>query len=89
MLTKDPAKQGALGLVVNTSLFIILLAAETTDAKLTEGEQHWRKQVVTFFSCISNLLLAAAGVALAGALGMNLPGSRSLITPLVGAVVQV
>ncbi|KAK1761509.1 hypothetical protein QBC47DRAFT_397473 [Echria macrotheca] len=80
---------GALGLAVNTTLFVVLLGAETVDANLTEGEQHWRKQVVTFFSCISNLLLAGAGVALAGALGMKLLGSKSLITPLVWASVQV
>jgi hypothetical protein len=76
-------------LVTNIGLFIILLRAERTKVTLTEGEQHWRKQIVTFFSCISNLLLAGAGLGLAGALGMRLSESRSLITPLVWAAIQV
>jgi hypothetical protein len=85
----DDAEQGVLGLVINIGLFIILLRAERTKVTLTEGEQHWRKQVVTFFSCISNLLLAGAGTGLAGALGMKLSESKSLITPMVWAAIQV
>ncbi|KAK4455403.1 hypothetical protein QBC34DRAFT_420200 [Podospora aff. communis PSN243] len=80
---------GVFGLVINIGLFIILLRAERTKVTLTEGEQHWRKQVVTFFSCISNLLLAGAGTGLAGALGMKLSESKSLITPMVWAAIQV
>ncbi|KAK0625953.1 hypothetical protein B0T14DRAFT_424531 [Immersiella caudata] len=80
---------GVLGLVTNIGLFIMLLRAERTKVTLTEGEQHWRKQVVTFFSCISNLLLAGAGTGLAGALGMRLSESKSLITPMVWAAIQV
>ncbi len=74
--------------MINIGLFVMLLAAEKPKAKLTEGEQHWRKQIVTFFSCVFNLLLAGAGVGLAGALGMKVPGSKSLITPLVCASLQ-
>jgi len=85
----DEAEQGVLGLVTNIVLFLILLQAEKPKVTLTEGEQHWRKQIVTFFSCISNLLLAGAGVGLAGVLGMNLSGSKSLITLLVWAAIQV
>jgi hypothetical protein len=55
---------------------------------LTEGEQHWRKQVVTFFGCVLNLLLAGAGVGLAGTLGTRTADSKSLIAPLVWALIQ-
>lgn len=75
--------------MANIGLFILLLRAERTKVTLTEGEQHWRKQVVTFFSCIANLLLAGAGIGLAGALGMRLSESKSMIAPLVWASIQV
>ncbi|KAK5661054.1 hypothetical protein OQA88_12433 [Cercophora sp. LCS_1] len=88
-LPKSSLVLGLLGLVTNIGLFVLLLGVERVNTKLTEGEQHWRKQVVTFFSCISNLLLAGAGVALAGAMGMKLPGSKSLITPLVWVSIQI
>ena len=87
MLT-HPHEQGALGLVLNISLFLGLLAAEASKPKLTEGEQHWRKQVITFFGCTSNLLLAVAGVGLAAAMGAHVPSSKSLIIPLVWASIQ-
>ncbi|KAK0651125.1 hypothetical protein B0T16DRAFT_73420 [Cercophora newfieldiana] len=80
---------GVLGLATNIGLFIILLRAERTKVTLTEGEQHWRKQIVTFFSCISNLLLAGAGIGLAGVLGTKLSESMSLIMPMVWAAIQV
>ncbi|KAK3340020.1 hypothetical protein B0T25DRAFT_574893 [Lasiosphaeria hispida] len=79
---------GALGLIANIGLFAVLLRAEESEASLTEGEQHWRKQTITFFSCVFNLLLAGAGVGLAGAMGIKVPGSKSLITPLVWASIQ-
>ncbi|KAG7285602.1 hypothetical protein NEMBOFW57_010231 [Staphylotrichum longicolle] len=55
---------------------------------LTEGEQHWRKQVVTFFGCLLNVLLAAAGVGLAVTLGTKVADSKSLIAPLIWASIQ-
>lgn len=55
---------------------------------LTEGEQHWRKQVVTFFGCLLNTLLAAAGVGLAVTLGNKAADSKSLIAPLIWASIQ-
>lgn len=55
---------------------------------LTEGEQHWRKQVVTFFGCLLNVLLAAAGVGLAVTLGTKAADSKSLIAPLIWASIQ-
>ncbi|KAK0704648.1 hypothetical protein B0H67DRAFT_649077 [Lasiosphaeris hirsuta] len=79
---------GGLGLVANIGLFAVLLRAEESEASLTEGEQHWRKQTATFFSCVFNLLLAGAGVSLASAMGIKVPGSKSLITPLVWASIQ-
>ncbi|KAK3387948.1 hypothetical protein B0H63DRAFT_167187 [Podospora didyma] len=79
---------GILGLVINIGLFVTLLAVDRTKATLTEGEQHWRKQIVTFFSCVFNLLLAGAGVGLASAMGIKVSESRSLITPMALAVVQ-
>ena len=55
---------------------------------LTEGEQHWRKQVVTLFGCLLNLLLAGAGVGLAVALGTKAADSKTLIAPLIWASIQ-
>lgn len=82
------SSQGTLGLTLNVALFTLLLALEPAKAALTEGEQHWRKQVVTFFGCVLNVLLAGAGVGLAGALGIKTSDSTSLIAPLVGASIQ-
>ncbi|KAK3314852.1 hypothetical protein B0H66DRAFT_323828 [Apodospora peruviana] len=79
---------GILGLIVTIVLFYILLAVEPTKVALTEGEQHWRRQVVTFFSCIFNVILAGAGLGLAVALGIKVMSSKSLITPLAWAAIQ-
>jgi hypothetical protein len=78
--------QGALGLVLNAGLFIVLLAVEPNRITLTESEQHWRKQIVTFFGCVLNLLFAGAGIGLA--LGMKEAESTALILPLVWASIQ-
>jgi hypothetical protein len=55
---------------------------------LTEGEQHWRKQVITFFGCTANLMLAVAGASLAAAMGVRTSDSKSLIPPLVCVAFQ-
>ncbi len=80
--------QGALGLALNTALFILLLKVEPNRIMLTEGEQHWRKQVVTLFGCLLNLLLGGAGFALAIALGIKAADSKTLIAPLIWASIQ-
>lgn len=46
---------------------------------MTEREQHWREQVVTFFGCVLNLLLVGAGTGLAIALGIRTVDPKSLI----------
>ncbi|KAK4107532.1 hypothetical protein N656DRAFT_719893 [Canariomyces notabilis] len=79
---------GAIGAVLNAAIFTLLLSMEPNRIMLTEGEQHWRKQVVTFFGCVLNLLLAGAGVGLAGTLGTRTADSKSLIAPLVWALIQ-
>ncbi|KAK3392202.1 hypothetical protein B0T20DRAFT_50045 [Sordaria brevicollis] len=92
---------GTIGLILNIGIFAALLAVETTSAKvaLTEGEQHWRKKIVTVSCCVFNLLLAGAGIGLAGAMGIRLSNvggrqsgmsesERSLIAPLVLGSVQ-
>ncbi|KAK1828312.1 hypothetical protein QBC39DRAFT_393272 [Podospora conica] len=79
---------GGLGLVLNIGLFVVLLGAETSKPRLTEGEQHWRKQIITFFGCAANLILAVAGVSLAAAMGVRISDSKSLITPLVCIALQ-
>ena len=66
----------------------MLLGAETSKPRLTEGEQHWRKQVITFFGCTANLMLAVAGASLAAAMGVRTSDSKSLITPLVCVAFQ-
>ncbi|KAK3372926.1 hypothetical protein B0T24DRAFT_528681 [Lasiosphaeria ovina] len=79
---------GIVGLIFNIVLFVILLAVETSRPSLTEGEQHWRKQIVTFFGCVFNLLLAGAGIGLACTMGLKISVSRSLISPTALAAIQ-
>lgn len=92
---------GTIGLILNIGIFAALLAVETTSAKvtLTESEQHWRKKIVTVSCCVFNLLLAGAGIGLAGAMGIRLSNvggrqsamsesERSLIAPLVLGAIQ-
>jgi hypothetical protein len=69
-------------------LFGLLLALETTKAELTESEQHWRKQTVTLFGCILNILLAGAGIGLVAALMPRISESRVLIAPLAWSTMQ-
>lgn len=80
--------QGVIGLVLNIALFTVLLSMETHNISLTEGEEHYRRQVVTFFGSMVNLLLAGAGVGLAATLGVKTVDSKSLIAPLVSASIQ-
>jgi hypothetical protein len=84
-----PVTQGSVGLTLNIALFALLLVVEPNRITLTEGEQHWRKQTVTFFGCLLNLLLAGSGVGLAVALGIRAPDSKQMIAPLVWASIQV
>lgn len=56
---------------------------------LTEGEQHWRKQVVTFFGCLLNLILAGAGLRLAVTLGTHTAESKMMVGPLMWTAIQV
>ncbi|AEO61308.1 hypothetical protein MYCTH_2084292 [Thermothelomyces thermophilus ATCC 42464] len=79
---------GSLGFVINVALLAALLAVEPIKITLTEGEQHWRKQVVTFFGCLLNLLLAGAGFCLAVHLGVKAADSKLLIAPLVWTYFQ-
>ncbi|KAK3684179.1 hypothetical protein B0T22DRAFT_271253 [Podospora appendiculata] len=88
-LTMSCLVLGILGLVTNVGLFVILLAVEPTKVTLTEGEQHWRRQMVTVFSCVLNIVLVGAGVGLAGAIGIRVTAhSKSLITPLAWLSIQ-
>ncbi|KAK4101792.1 hypothetical protein N658DRAFT_38219 [Parathielavia hyrcaniae] len=82
---------GTIGLVLNISLFALLLILEPNRITLTEGERHWRKQTATFFGCLLNLLLAGAGVGLAIALGTRArdTGAMRLIPPLMWVSMQV
>lgn len=80
--------QGSLGFSINIALLAALLAVEPIEITLTEGEQHWRKQVVTFFGCLLNLLLAGAGFCLAVNLGLKAADSKLLIAPLLGTYFQ-
>jgi len=64
------------------------MAVEPNKITLTEGEQHWRKQVVTFFGCSLNLLLAGAGFCLAINLSTKATDIKSLIAPLVWTYLQ-
>jgi len=80
---------GTLGMVINVGLFMALLAADKTDYSLTESEQHWRKQVVTFFGCLFNLIMTCAGTSLAGTMAARTADSRLLIAPLLWASIQV
>ncbi|KAL2155612.1 hypothetical protein VTH82DRAFT_354 [Thermothelomyces myriococcoides] len=79
---------GSLGFSINIALLAALLAVEPIEITLTEGEQHWRKQVVTFFGCLLNLLLAGAGFCLAVNLGLKAADSKLLIAPLLGTYFQ-
>lgn len=80
--------QGTFGLTVNIALFVMLLAVEPNRITLTESEQHWRKQVVTFFGCVVNLLLAGAGIGLGLTLSIKAADSKPLIAPLILASIQ-
>ncbi|GAB1313663.1 hypothetical protein MFIFM68171_03873 [Madurella fahalii] len=79
---------GSLGAIINIIIFILLLATEVNKVTLTEGEQYWRKQIVTFFGCLLNLVLGGAGGALAGTLGVKTTESKSLIAPIIWALIQ-
>ncbi|KAK3898526.1 hypothetical protein C8A05DRAFT_18912 [Staphylotrichum tortipilum] len=81
---------GTSGLVITTALFALLLRGEKNRIALTEGEQHWRKQVLTLFACLLNLLLAGAGASLTVVVGINMKmvDSKALIAPLIWASLQ-
>ncbi|KAK4159688.1 hypothetical protein QBC43DRAFT_221393 [Cladorrhinum sp. PSN259] len=79
---------GAFGLFINIAMFCILLAVESNKVTLTEGQQHWRKQIVTFFACVLNVILSAAGVGLVGLLGANVAETRSMMPSLILASIQ-
>ncbi|KAK3997026.1 hypothetical protein QBC44DRAFT_230198 [Cladorrhinum sp. PSN332] len=79
---------GVFGLIINVGMFCLLLAVETNKVTLTEGQQHWRKQIVTFFACVLNVILAAAGVGLAGSLSANVGETKSMMAPLILASLQ-
>ncbi|KAM7186943.1 hypothetical protein V8F20_011172 [Naviculisporaceae sp. PSN 640] len=79
---------GIMGVIISMASFAGLMAVEPNRVALTEGEQHWRRQLVTLFSCIFNIILAGAGIGLAAALGIQVSRSPSLITPLVFAAIQ-
>ncbi|KAK0736099.1 hypothetical protein B0T21DRAFT_383740 [Apiosordaria backusii] len=79
---------GALGLTINVAAFGMLLSMETHRVALTEGQQHWRKQIITVFACVLNIFLAGAGVGMAGILGTKIIESKSMIMPLVWASIQ-
>jgi hypothetical protein len=80
--------QGTLGLTVNIALLILFLAVEPNRITLTESEQHWRKQVVTVFACVVNLLLAGAGIGLGLPLSIKAADSSPLIVPLILTSIQ-
>ncbi|KAH6613267.1 hypothetical protein F5144DRAFT_661263 [Chaetomium tenue] len=79
---------GSLGFTINVILLALLLAVEPNRISLTEGEQHWRRQVVTLFGCLLNLLLAGAGVCLAATLGIKVAESKPLLAPLLWTYIQ-
>ncbi|KAK4222220.1 hypothetical protein QBC38DRAFT_375554 [Podospora fimiseda] len=79
---------GVFGLIINVGMFCLLLAVEVNKVTLTEGQQHWRKQIVTFFACVLNLILAGAGAGLVGLLSADVDETKSLIAPLVLASIQ-
>ena len=87
-LINPPNLQGGFGLVINITVFCLLLSLDTNKVTLTEGQQHWRKQVVTLFGSVLNIVLAAAGVGLVGLLGVRVAESKSMIIPLVWATIQ-
>ncbi|KAL2265131.1 hypothetical protein VTJ83DRAFT_6231 [Remersonia thermophila] len=79
---------GMLGFIFNITLFVFLLAVEPNRITLTEGEQHWRKQVVTFFGCCLNVLLACASVGLAFTLSVKTSDYGALIAPFICTYIQ-
>ncbi|KAK3903718.1 hypothetical protein C8A05DRAFT_14323, partial [Staphylotrichum tortipilum] len=79
---------GSLGLAINVAFFVILQQRETNRITLTEGEQHWRKQVLTSFACLANLPMGGAGVGLAFTLGIKAADLKALAAPLIWAVDQ-
>jgi hypothetical protein len=80
--------QGTIGFVLNIVLFIFLLAVEPNRITLTEGEQHWRKLVVTFFGCVLNFLLACSAVGLTFTLSTKVADYSPLIAPLICTYIQ-
>ncbi|KAK3298058.1 uncharacterized protein B0H64DRAFT_474068 [Chaetomium fimeti] len=79
---------GSLGFTINIILLALLLVVEPNRISLTEGEQHWRRQIVTLFGCLLNLLLAGGGVCLAASLGIKATDSKALLAPLLCTYVQ-
>ncbi|VBB83603.1 Putative protein of unknown function [Podospora comata] len=80
---------GALGLTINIAAFGLLLSMEIHRVALTEGQQHWRKQIVTVFACVLNIFLSGAGVGMASILSTRVAESKSMIVPLVWLSFQV
>ncbi|KAK4142820.1 uncharacterized protein C8A04DRAFT_38034 [Dichotomopilus funicola] len=80
---------GSLGLTLNVVILAMLLAVEPNRIMLTEGEQHSRKQIATFFSCSLNLLLVGVGVCLAASIHAKVAGCRLLIPPLILVYIQI
>ena len=80
--------QGSLGFTINIIYLALLLAVEPNRISLTEGEQHWRRQIVTLFGCLLNLLLAGAGICLAVPLGIKAAESKPLLAPLLWTYIQ-
>ncbi|KAK4180716.1 hypothetical protein QBC36DRAFT_15268 [Triangularia setosa] len=80
---------GALGLTINIATFGLLLSMETHKVTLTEGQQHWRKQIITVFACVLNIFLAGAGVGMTGILSTRIVESKSMIMPLIWVSIQV
>ncbi|KAL2116284.1 hypothetical protein VTJ04DRAFT_8451 [Mycothermus thermophilus] len=88
ILLKACFLMGTIGFVLNIVLFIFLLAVEPNRITLTEGEQHWRKLVVTFFGCVLNFLLACSAIGLTLTLSTKVTDYSPLIAPLVCTYIQ-